>query len=41
MERLDRQVVPDFHQMTQAERLQDKNTNLGAKQVAAIAMDRE
>ncbi len=32
----DRQVAADFREMTQAERLQDKNTNPGAKQVAAM-----
>lgn len=32
----DRQVTADFRQMTQAERLQDKSTNPGAKQVAAM-----
>jgi hypothetical protein len=32
----DRQVAADFRQMTQAERLQDKSTNRGAKQVAAM-----
>lgn len=32
----DRQVAADFRQMTQAERLQDKSTNPGAKQVAAM-----
>jgi uncharacterized protein YggE len=31
-----RQVAANFRQMTQAERLQDKSTNPGAKQVAAM-----
>ncbi len=32
----DRQAAANFRQMTQAERLQDKSTNPGAKQVAAM-----